>query len=144
VVSYGIRHVVKLSGSDCLFETWGNSRKARLAKELDISLRDERDLALRNHYVEYCVGEINLFMAAIKAVLPAEKWTPDKKAKGILTTTNINGFIVCLRKIIEHGSVHKFQFYRRKLEDLQSFKFGEYHSSQYGRMGDELYRKYFA
>lgn len=135
VVSYGIRHVVKLGGNDSLFETWPNRKKSRLSNQKDVSLRDE--------YVRYCVQQINLFLAAVKAVLPKEKWTPDKKSKGMLTTTNINGFIVCLRKVIEHGNVHKFQYYQKKLANLQDFQFGEYHSSQYGRMGEELYNNYF-
>jgi hypothetical protein len=83
-------------------------------------------------------------MGAIKDALPRDKWTPDKKAGGMLSTTNVNGFIVCLRKIIETGAVHKFEYYKRKLVGLDRFKFDGYHSSQYGRMGDELYKNYFS
>jgi hypothetical protein len=136
VVSYGIRHVVKLGGRDSLFNTWPSGKKLRLMRQKDLNLRDE--------YVRYCVQQLNVFLAAIKDVLPRDKWTPDKKVDGMLSTTNINGFIVCLRKIIEAGTVHKFQYYKRKLAELQGFDFDEYHSSQYGRMGEELYTKFFS
>lgn len=136
VVSYGIRHVAKLGGEDSLFKTWPNRNKARLERQSDIDLREK--------YVEYCVQQINVLMGAVRSVLPKAKWTSNKKVGGLLTTTNINGFIVCLRKIIERGHVHKFEYYRRKLVELQKFKFEEYHSSQYGRMGEELYKTYFS
>lgn len=136
VVSYGIRHLVNLSREDSLFETWSHSRKSRVTKE--------RDMRLRNEYVEYCVRQINEFIGAVRDVLPNKKrWTSDKKASGILTTTNVIGFIVCLRKIVERGSVHKFPYYRKKLLNLHEFSFGEYHSSQYVRMGEALYDTYF-
>jgi DGQHR domain-containing protein len=136
VVSYGIRHVVKLSGTDTLFETWDRADKQKLERK--------RDLRLRNEYVEYCVQQLNEFIGAVKDSLPRDRWTTNKKEDGLLTTTNLVGFIVCLRKIIARGRTHRFLYYRQKLEGLQGFNFDEYHSSQYVRMGEELYNTYFS
>jgi hypothetical protein len=38
VVRYGIRHVVKPTGDDSLYETWPNRRKSRLAMHRDLDL----------------------------------------------------------------------------------------------------------
>ena len=136
VVSYGIRHIVKPYGEDSLFKTWNHRKKRRLAARKNSEVLAE--------YVQYCVDEINQFLGAVRTVLPKEKWTADKKRKGLLTTTNINGFIVCLRKIVEKRGVHKFGYYKAKLASLHEFDFSEYRSSQYGRMGEELYKQFFA
>jgi hypothetical protein len=99
VVSYAVRQIVKLQGDDSLFKAWDNSKKEQLKAETDLDLLKE--------YISFCVKEINLFISAVKAVLPKEKWTANKKVSGrLLTTTNVNGWIICLRKIIEKSDVH--------------------------------------
>jgi len=93
-VSYGLRPIVKLNGTDSLFNQWIHSGKTALA--------DENDTELLREYVDFCVKEINVFISAIRASLPKDKWSADKAVAGrLLTTTNINGWIICLRKIIE-------------------------------------------
>jgi DGQHR domain-containing protein len=137
VVSYGIRHVVNINRDDSLFRTWRRSGKEKLTSK--------RDMKLRNEYVEYSVSQINEFMGAVQDALPKSLWSTSKKAGGLLTTTTLVGFVVCLRRIIHRGGrVHRFEYYRPKLEGLQRFSFGEYHSSQYVRMGEELYNTYFS
>ena len=136
VVSYGIRHVVKLGGNDSLFETWPHRLKKKLQKK--------KDTRLRNEYVNYCVQKLNEFMGAAKDALPRERWITDTKADGLLTTTNLVGFIVCLRRVIARSGTHSFAYYRRKLDGLENFGFHDYHSSQYVRMGEELFQTYFS
>jgi DGQHR domain-containing protein len=137
VVSYGIRHVVNINRDDSLFRTWTRHGK--------LKLEGKRDLKLRNEYVEYCVSQINEFMGAVKVVLPRNLWSTNKRAGGLLTTTNLVGFIVCLRKIIgKGGRTHRFPYYRGKLDNLKNFAFEEYHSSQYVRMGEEMHKTYFS
>jgi DGQHR domain-containing protein len=136
VVSYGIRHIIKLQGDDSLFRAWKHPGKANLEAKTDEKLLNE--------YVNFCAGEINKFVSAVKANVPAERWTTDKKIKGrMLTTTHVNGFIVCLRKIIEHDRLHAFDYYKERLSEVQSFAFGSYRSSHYGAMGEHMHRKYF-
>ena len=136
VVSYGIRPLVKLHGADSLFEVWDNKKKAKL--------ESEEDEAVLAEYIDFCVTQINVFLGAVKASLPPERWTADKQKKGLLTTTNINGFIVCLRRIIENDRLYKFEYYQKRLAGLSNFDFKKYRSSQYGSMGDELYKQHFS
>lgn len=136
VVSYGVRPIVKLQGEDSLFKAWTNPKKGTLNSETNLDLLEE--------YVEFCAKEIGLFISAVKVCLPKDKWTADKKVKGrLLTTTNINGWVICLRKIIELDKVHAFEYYKGKLAELSKFDFSKYRSSQYGRMAEDMYAKYF-
>jgi DGQHR domain-containing protein len=136
VVSYGVRHIIKLQGDDSLFTAWKNPQKSRLEAATNEHLLDE--------YVSFCASEISKFISAVWANVPAERWTTDKNVKGrMLTTTHINGFIVCLRKIIENDRLHSFDYYRERLSEVQSFPFNSYRSSHYGAMGEQMYRKYF-
>ena len=137
VVSYGIRPLVKLHGDDTLFKIWPREGKEALLAESNTDLLSE--------YVSYCVTQINTFVGAIKLCLPSDRWTTDKNITGrMLTTTNVNGLIVCLRRLVENQKVQNFEHYKKNLAEVDKFNFSKYRSSQYGRMGDELYKKYFA
>lgn len=137
VVSYGIRPLVKLHGADTLFAVWNHPNKAALEQELNTDLL--------NDYVKYCSSEISRFISAVRASLPKDRWTANKKVKGrLLTTTNINGWIMCLRMIVEGGKTYSFEYYKGKLSGLDSFNHTKYRSSQYGRMGVDLHAKYFS
>lgn len=137
VVSYGVRPLVKLQGNDSLFRVWDHPDKDDLDKENNPQLLQE--------YIKFCAKEINLFIAAVKDGIPSERWTSNKKQKDrILTTTNINGFINCLRQIVEHDKTHSIQYYKSRLTDVDKFPFKNYRSSQYVRMGEDMYKKYFA
>jgi DGQHR domain-containing protein len=137
VVSYAVKQIVKLQGNDSLFAAWTNPKREELGSEADLDLLRE--------YISFCVKEINLYISAIKAVLPKEKWTADKKVKGrLLTTTNVNGWIICLRKIIEKNNVHGFDYYKNKFSELNKFNFSKYRSSQYGRMADDMFERFFS
>lgn len=113
-----------------------------LAERCVLAFTDANDLVLD----PFVGAGINLFLSAAKASVPQERWTSDKKEKKkMLTTTIINGLVICLRKIIEADSPHDFEFYRKKFgNDLVNFQFGTYKSSQYVRMGQGLYDKFFA
>jgi hypothetical protein len=136
VVSYGVKPITKLSGSDSLFEVWKNADKQLLIDAPTDDLMDD--------FVDCSVKEINLFVSAIKANIPSERWTADKKVKGrMLTTTIINGFVVCLRHLIQQKQLQTFAQYKNKLTGVEAFKFSSYKSSQYGSLGEALYDKYF-
>jgi DGQHR domain-containing protein len=136
VVSYGVRPLVKLQENDSLFGVWKHPKKHDLSKEKNSKLLYE--------YIGFCAQEINLFIAAVKDGIPNEKWTANKKVKDrILTTTNINGFINCLRQIVNHKKTYSLQYYKSKLSDVKNFPFGDYRSSQYVRMGEDMYKRYF-
>ena len=136
IVSYALVPLVKLQGDDSLFKLWSEPGKDRLT--------DDQDEDVLNRYIDYCVEEINNFLVAIRSVLPNDRWTPVKKVKGrYLTTTIINGFFICLRKLVENEQTGTIEDYKAKLVNLENFKFDAYHSSQYARMANDLYETFF-
>lgn len=137
IVSYGLVPLVKLQGDDSLFKLWNNNDKEKLS--------NAKNKALLADYIKFCTSEINTFLAAVKFVVDEEKWTTDKKVQGrLLTTTHINGYIICLRHIVNNNLTGDFDYYKSKLKNLKDFSYDEYHSSQYSRMGEELFERYFA
>ena len=138
MVSYAVKPIVKLSGDDSFYRIWKQLGKAELL--------EEKNAELRAKYVEYCAKHINVFLSAAKDCVPKDLWTFDKKnKKRMLTTTIINGLIICLRKIVETGSVADFDYYKSKFKDqLTLFSFTKYKSSQYTRMGQDLFDEFFS
>jgi DGQHR domain-containing protein len=139
IVSYGLKPIVKLSGNDSLYNLWSKQNKAELSKEKDRALLDE--------YIIFCVKEINLFISAVKAQLKESgsgKWTFDKKQKDkVLSTVGINAFIICLRHLIEHNATGTFESYRKSLKGLENFDFSVDKSSSYNSMAKKLCKEYF-
>lgn len=137
IVSYGLKPIVKLSGTDSFFSIWGEPRKSEL--------QNENDMDLLHDYIQFCSDEINKMLVAVKVQINENKWSTNKDVKDkVLSTTAINGIIICLRRIIEEGKTSNQDFYQSKLETINSFNFSEYKSSQYGRMGRDLYDKFFS
>jgi hypothetical protein len=140
IVSYGLKQLIKLSGDDSLFKVWTHAKKAELAENPTDNLAQD--------YITFCATEINIFIGAVKNSVPAERWTADSKVKGrMLTTTILNGFIICLRLIVEQKKkLYAFDTYNSKFAagDLGKFNFSSYKSSQYRRLGEALFEKYFA
>jgi len=138
IVSYAIKPIVKLSGDDTFFKGWKQTGKA--------ALTDGKDLELRSKYVEYCAKHLNVFFSAVKKAIPSQRWTGDKSVSNrMLTTTNINGLVICLRKLLETEGVGDFAHYDSKFgSKLAAFPFSTYKSSQYTRMGQDLFDKFSA
>jgi hypothetical protein len=64
----------------------------------------------------------------------------------MLTTTVLNGLINCLRLIVENKKkLYAFDTYKNRFasSDLSLFGFSTYKSSQYRKLGEALYSKYF-
>lgn len=139
VVSYGLSALVKLSGTDSMFSLWSDTKKNELLKKDNEQLLQE--------YILFCTKEINNFLVAAKIELSqTNSWliTNRKEPKNVLNTTTINGFLICLRKLIEAKKTGNLEYYKQKLIGLTSIKFLEYKSSQYGDLGEEIYRNHFA
>ena len=66
-----------------------------------------------------------------------------KTSIGILTVTFINGVLNLIRLLIENNKLASFESYRSRLNSIKEFEFKKYKSSQYRRMGEDLYSKYF-
>jgi DGQHR domain-containing protein len=139
IVSYGMKHIVKLSGNDSLFSIWLNPDKEKLLEQMDIKLLDS--------YIDFCTKEINNFISGFRMNIPKEIWTPDKKTSRVLTTTTINGLIFCLRKVIENKKTGDIDYYKEKFSSLEldftPEKFG-YKSSHWKGLGEEIYSQCFS
>lgn len=137
VVSFAVRFLVNPQNDRSLISVWNEPNKSEV--------QDGTNHTLLAEYVRFCASSINHIFAAIRASLPPERWTADRKVAGrFLTTTNVNGVIACLRKITQEGKTFSVDEYRTKLKGIETFQFDKYKSSQYNRMGDELYKRYFS
>jgi DGQHR domain-containing protein len=136
IVSYGLKPIVKLSGKDSFYSIWDNENKGNLAKQESSELLEQ--------YITFCATELNIFLAAVKQNIANERWTTDRKVDDrVLSIAVVNGCINCLRYLIENNKVSNFEYYSNKLSDMNNFEFHLYKASQYRRMGEALYKKYF-
>lgn len=136
IVSFGLRPLVKTSGTDSLFSIWTHSARTDVAA-------GRNDVALAD-YVEFCVESINLLLVAVRKNLSAGRWTTDKKAeKRVLTTTYVNSFLIALRLLIKHGKSINAADLDKAFAGIDDFDFRKYHSSQYGRMAEEIVETHF-
>lgn len=137
VVSYALTHLVRIGGPDSLFRAWTVPSKD--------DLKTQNNDALLEEYVSYCAIEVAKFLAAVKSEIPADRWTADRKAPGyFLTTSTINGCLSLFRRIVRNGKVSEISSYKTALSGLKDFTFTDYKSSQYNKLGEALYNKYFA
>ncbi len=137
IVSYGLKPIVKLSGTDSFYSIWNHESKESLAKDESAELLEQ--------YITFCATELNVFLAAVKQNIASDRWTTDRKADDrVLTIAIVNGWINCLRFLIENDKVSNFENYTKKLTNLNDFEFHKYKASQYRRMGEALYTKYFS
>jgi DGQHR domain-containing protein len=136
VVSFGLKPLVKTTGTDSIFALWSHPKKEEMVPN--------EDHELLNEYIKYCVAQIDMILAAAKNNVPKENWTTDKSVSGrMLTTTNINCLLICLRLLIENDKAKGFKFYDGRLKNISKFKFSDYHSSQYNKMALAIYEKHF-
>lgn len=138
VVSYALKPLVKKSGTDSLFSLWDNTEKEKL-NEVDCEQDD-----LLEEYVCFCVEQINTLLKAVKELVAEDKWTSVRSVKEkVVSTSAINGLLMCLRRLIDEDKKVSHNYYMKRLAGLDEFKFGSYKSSQYAAMGRDLYSKYF-
>lgn len=137
IVSFGVKSLVKLSGNDSLYYLWPNKDKINLLKAEDLKLLEK--------YKEYCVKEINEFFIPVKIITSrVGNWTSDKtNPNRVLSTTVINGFIICLRKLIANNKTGNSKYYSEKLEPIANMKFEEFKSSQYNKLAEKIYKECF-
>jgi len=136
IVSYGLKPLVKTSGNDSFYSIWENINK--------VAIVNESDEDILHDYISFCSEEISKFVSAVKLSVNPEQWTTDRsKENKILSTSVINGLIICLRMIVEKRQLGSVESYRRKLNGLEDFPFSNYKSSQYASMARDIYSQHF-
>lgn len=142
IVSFGLKPLLKLEdvkSKDSLFSLWENQDKSNLkSKEL-------QNIKLLNEYIDFSAEQIRNLLVGFKSNLDSKQWETYSKAntEGILGVTFINGILNVLRLLIENNKTGTIEDYRKSLKDVKSFKFREYKSSQYRKMGLDIYKEYF-
>lgn len=137
IISFGLRQLVKFEGEDSLFKLWRHPNKADLKTKVE-------NYSILDAYRDFCFTEIRKLFMAFKGIL-RENWQVDRSdKKAILTVTTVNGIINCMRLLIENNKLSGEAFYKVKLNGVESFNFKKYKSSQYRRLGEDLYIKFFA
>jgi DGQHR domain-containing protein len=135
IVSFGLKPLIKVKGDDCLFYVWTHVNKNDIKNE---------DPLILDQYTEFCHEEIDRWLGAVKSNLDNLRWTTSHSNQDrVLTTTILNGLLICFRNVIKNKGLMTQQQYEEKLTGLNSFNFKQYKSSQYSRMGLALYSKFF-
>ncbi len=135
IVSFGLGPLLKLGGTDSLYSTFDNANKGDVLTGSNVVLAS---------YIQYCVSSINIFLSAVRANVPSERWTTDPKVKDrLLTVTFINSFLITIRKLVEEGLPLDFDSLRKGLAGFDKFDTGPFSSSQYSRMAEKIAEDHF-
>lgn len=141
IVSFGLKPLIKFdqNKNDSFYSIWDNENKTYL---LD---KNCQNYTLLDDYIKFCVKGINEVLSAFKSCIKKQEWKPycAKTSSGVLTVTFINGVLNLTRLLIENNLMHGLDFYREKLKTIDEFNIKQYKSSQYRRMGEDIYNKYF-
>ena len=141
IVSFGLKPLIKIDEfkTDSFYRLWNNKDKKNLL------ISDNQDYALLEDYKKFCANKISEVLSAFKACLDSSMWQPynSKTSTGILTVTFINGVLNLIRLLIENDKLTDFETYKKKLADVKKLDLKQYKSSQYRRMGEQLYHMYF-
>ncbi|MDV3594792.1 hypothetical protein CMU77_01950 [Elizabethkingia anophelis] len=142
IVSFGLKPLIKIGdnkSSDSLFYIWDNDQKD------DLKVKDNDEYQLLDEYIKYSAEKIRDLFIAVKSNLEREQWNlySRKTPNGILNVTFFNGILNVLRLIIENNSINVPSEYSKKLKGFSEFSFGSYKSSQYRKMGEDIYNTYF-
>lgn len=141
IVSFGLKPLIKFdqSKSDSFYSIWDNEDK------IDLSEKNCQNYTLLDDYIKFCVKGINEILSAFKSCIKNQEWKPycAKTSSGVLTVTFINGVLNLVRLLIENNKIDGIDNYRKKLESIDEFNIKQYKSSQYRRMGEDIYNRYF-
>lgn len=141
IVSFGLKPLIKVDKqkTDSFYRVWENENKDDLIK------KDCQDYELLSDYQKFCASKISEVLSAFKACLDSSMWQPynAKTSMGVLTVTFINGVLNLIRLLIMNEQLADFESYKKRLTSISSFQFKKYKSSQYRRMGEDLYKEYF-
>lgn len=133
IVSYGLAPLVSLNGKESLINLWSHSNKQDVI--------DQKNRELLKLYIEFCVQEINKLLLAFKLNM-LNNWDRNK-VDSYLTTTTVNGFLVCLRQFVNAGVLYETNDYKEKLQNVSQFSFKDYKSSHWKKLGVDMHSKYF-
>ncbi len=142
IVSFGLKPLIKIEdikAKDSIYSIWNNPDKQKL------KVKDNKEFDLLDEYVNFSVEKIRDMFIALKMTLAPEQWETysPSNPRALLTVTFINGILNVLRLLIENNKVASIDDYKLKLKDIDKFDFKDFKSSQYRKMGNAIYDKFF-
>ncbi|MGS2739304.1 DGQHR domain-containing protein [Sinomicrobium sp. M5D2P17] len=142
IVSFGLRPLIKIEdvkAKDSIYMIWNHSNKQKLKQ------KNNKEFELLDEYIDFSVEKIRDLLIALKMNFDSEQWQTysPSNSKGLLTVTFINGVLNVLRLLIENNKVLSVEDYKLKLKNINQFDFKKFKSSQYRKMGEAIYKKYF-
>lgn len=143
IVDYGLKPLIKLdkTAKDSLFFVWENTDKNKLM------IKDTDEYELLEEYVKFSTDKIRNLFISIKSNLNSDQWNfySYSTQNGVLNVTFFNGIINLLRLLTENNMLSDFTGYNKILKDKEfhNFKFKNYKSSQYRKLGQDIFDQYF-
>lgn len=142
IVSFGLKPLIKIEDiktKDSIYTIWSNPDKQKL------KIKGSVEFDLLDEYVNFSLVKIRDLFIALKMNLADDQWETysPSNPRSLLTVTFINGILNVLRLLIENNKVLTIENYKRKLKDIDKFDFKKFKSSQYRKMGEDIYNKYF-
>ncbi len=137
-ISFGLKPLMKMDSNDSLFSYWNEAAKKQLIK-------DSNHLQSIEEYKEFCFLELkNIFLGFKLNLSKKSKWSLSNSSNiGVLNVTTIIGITICLRLIITSKKRYTETQYLDLLKNIDEFDFKLYKSSQYFRMGEDLFKNIF-
>jgi DGQHR domain-containing protein len=141
IVSFGLKPLIKLDdikSKDSLFFAWSQPDKYKLKG------KNSQEDDLLNNYIDFSVDKIRDLLIAFKSNLDKDQWSSYSPStpKGILSVTFINGILNVLRLLIQNNLLDDVDSYRNKLKGINTYDFKSFKSSQYRKMGEDIFNKY--
>ena len=137
IISFGLRPLVKIGGADTLFKVWKGKNKKALQNQ-------EENYEVLKAYKEFCAVQVRNIFIGLRTNIDKQYWKIDRSdPKAILTVTTINGIINCLRILIENKKEGDVAYYTNGFSKITGFNFKGYKSSQYRKMGEDIYKLCF-
>lgn len=140
IISFSLNILIRPGNAQGLWALWSSDRKSELLQKDN----EDVDIDLLDQYIAFCHKTILDFLIAVRQCLSKEVWkisTPQND--GILNVTTINGFLNCIRQLVIHSKISDQTTYHQKLNGMGNFDFKKYKSSQYNKMGLDLYETFF-
>ena len=142
IVSFGLRPLIKIEdikAKDSIYMIWDHPDKQKLKQ------KNSKEFDLLDEYIGFSVEKIRDLLIALKINLKPDQWETysPSNSKGLLTVTFINGILNVLRLLIENNKISTVEDYKLKLKNIDKYDFKQFKSSQYRKMGEAIYKKYF-
>lgn len=140
IIGFALNILIRPNNQQGIWKLWDSDKQKAFLSQTEDNLND----ALLNEYIDFCFKIICDFLIAVRKSIAKEFWeisTPKNQA--ILNVTTINGLLNCIRQLVINNRIADTDTYQQKLIGLDKYDFKKFKSSQYNKMGLDLYEMFF-